>query len=337
VQTPVGAWEPDPRWQYVQLSGATVWLPIRLVPSDEPWAQVVQDVQSRLGTIESGKAVRVGFYGHGAFVTRAEVQQDILFVAALGMAAEMDVMLFPHWPFPERHPVWEIPRQLLHEQFTTPLKNPGETVVEVVKRNLRQLTREHRTATAQAVVRLAAGIHAFHTRHMTPSLAAFSNSALVLVRLGELLEQGGITDGREALTVAADVRQGVYVQNIVTFGYPLPHGAVSPALRQRVQGTFVNVVPAHCWKQLVGNFPLRGEVENVPVAWAPSHAGWPRLAPTGPEAAVLGAFLGGRADARRRAAQLEQRTPGVGRWARAVGDAVCDHLPAANPPRHSAP
>jgi len=44
---------------------------------------------------------------------------------------------------------------------------------------------------------------------------------------------------------------------------------VSPALRQRIRGTFVNVVPAHCAQQWQGNFPLRGEVHNLPVSWAP--------------------------------------------------------------------
>jgi hypothetical protein len=102
---------------------------------------------------------------------------------------------------------------------------------------------------------------------------------------------------------------------------------VTAALQQRVQGTFVNVVPAHCWQQLAGNFPLRGAVENVAVAWAPAHAGWPHLAPTGPEVAILGAFLGGRVDVRRLAAQVAPRVRGVGRVAKGVGDAVCDALP----------
>jgi hypothetical protein len=314
----------------VRLAPATLF-PIRTVDYDEPWTQVVQDIQLRLGTSGIGREVRVGFYGHGAFVTRAAVQQDVLFVAALGLAAEMDVMLLPHWRFPERHPLWALPRQLLHAPLQTLLQPPGE-LVEVVKRHLRHLAQEHRAATAHAAVRLAEGIQVFHRQHMTPALAAFSNSALVIVRLGELLEQGTISDGRTMLMLADEVRQGVAVRNIVMFGYPLPHGTVSTALRHRVQGTVVNVVPAHCWHQLAGNFPLHGSIENVPVPWAPSHAGWPQLAPRGPEVARLGAFLGGRADAGRLAAQLGQRTQQSGPVATSWWDAVCAQLPVFDAP-----
>jgi hypothetical protein len=80
---------------------------------------------------------------------------------------------------------------------------------------------------------------------------------------------------------------------VVTFGYPLPNGQVSAALRQRISGTFMNVVPAHCEQQWQGNFLLHGEVENLSVSWAPAHADWPRLTPHGPEVAALGALLGG--------------------------------------------
>jgi hypothetical protein len=327
---PPGVGVPDPRWKYVQLARATDWLPIRMVAADEPWAQVVQDVQQRLGTAGRSRAVRVGFYGHGAFIPPVDVQQDLLFVAALGRAVEMDVMLFPHWQFPVRAPFWELPRRMLQERFLPPRQHPEDALGVVVTRTLQQWVLEHRRSTAQAVVRLAEGIHAFHTRHMTPSLAAFSNSALVIVRLGELLAQGTISDGRDTIGVPDAVRQGVYVRNIVTFGYPLPQGTVTAALRQRVHGTLVNVVPAHCWAQVGGNFLLRGAVQNVPVSWAPAHAGWPQLAPTGPEVALLGAFLGGRADATRLAAQLEQRPQGGEHWARLVGEALCDQPPAVD-------
>jgi hypothetical protein len=325
-------WAPDPRWTYVRLAPGTPLFPVRAVDYDEPWTQVVQDVQHRLGVTVAGREVRVGFYGHGAFVTRAAVQQDVPFVAALGMAAEMEVMLLPHWRFPERHPLWELPRQLLHEQFTLPLKLPGETVLAALKRRLQQLALDNRRATAHAAVRLAEGIQAFHRQHMTPALAAFSNSALVIVRLGALLHQGTISDGHAMLMLADDVRQGVAMRNVVMFGYPLPHGTVSTALRHRVQGTVVNIVPTHCWYQLAGNFPLQGSVENVPVAWAPSHAGWPQLAPRGPEVAILGAFLGGRADAGRLAAQLGQRTQPGGSVAKSWWDTVCAQLPVFDTP-----
>ena len=44
---------------------------------------------------------------------------------------------------------------------------------------------------------------------MTPFVAAFSNSALVLVRLGQLLEQDWISDGYKSITVNESVRQGI--------------------------------------------------------------------------------------------------------------------------------
>jgi hypothetical protein len=158
----------------------------------------------------------------------------------------------------------------------------------------RQFALEHRAATAHAAVRLAQGLSAFHRQHITPSLAAFSASALVMVRLGEIMEHGQLSDGYTSLPVAESVRQDVYMHNVVTFGYPLPNGQVSPALRQRLSGTFMNVVPAHCEQQWQGNFLLRGEVENLAVSWAPTHVDWPRLAPQGPEVAALGALLGGQ-------------------------------------------
>ena len=186
-------------------------------------------------------------------------------------------------------------------------------MVELLRRTARQVALEHRAATAQAAVRLAEGLSAFHRQHITPSLAAFSASALVVVRLGELLESGQLSDGHTPMPVAESVRQGVYIQNVVTFGYPLPYGQVAPALQHRIRGTFMNVVPAHCEQQWQGNFLLRGAVENLPVSWAPAHVDWPRLAPQGPEVAALGALLGGRnpALAMRRHAWSRQRQEGA--------------------------
>jgi hypothetical protein len=80
------------------------------------------------------------------------------------------------------------------------------------------------------------------------------------------------------------------------------------------------------------NFPLHGRVENVPVAWAPSHTGWPHLAPRGPEVALLGAFLGGRADAGRLAAQGGLRTQQGGPGATSWWDRVCAQLPVFDAP-----
>jgi hypothetical protein len=218
---------------------------------------------------------------------------DVLFVAALGVAAEMDVMLLPLWKFPATNPFRDLRRQMLQALPHTPVKNLGQRLVEVARSSAQRLALENRYATAHAAVRLAQGISAFHRQHMTPAIAAFSNSALVLVRLGQLLEHGTVSDGHRAMVLADGVRQEVYVTNIVTFGYPLPHGVVSAALRQRVGGVFTNVVPTRCWQQWAGNFPLQGSVQNMPIAWAPAHADWPRLAPKGPEVALLGSLLGG--------------------------------------------
>jgi len=282
------------------------------VGQDEPWERVVQDIQTRVSPSIAGLALRVGFYGHGAFVKPSEVLHALPFVAALGAAAAMDVMVLPHWRFPEAPPWLTLPRALLQAQLRQGLPHSVEAGVEVMRRTAQQVALEHRAATAQAAVRLAEGLSAFHQQQITPSLAAFSASALVIVRLGELVEDGQLAEGHTPIPVAESVRQGVYMQNVVTFGYPLPYGQVSPALRQRIHGTFINVVPAHCEQQWQGNFLLRGGVENLPVSWAPAHGDWPRLAPQGPEVAVLGALLGGQEPARalRRHAWSGQRREG---------------------------
>jgi hypothetical protein len=271
-------------------------MPIRLVGPDEPWEKVAQDVQKHIGSKGSRQEVQVGFYGHGAFVKpEALLKHDLPFVAALGLVARMDVMIFPHLPFPEKNPLQDIPQDILQMPLIDLLKNPLE-VIEIARNKARQLASESRYATAHATVRLTAGISAFHRQRMTPSLAAFSNSALVIVKMGQLLEHGMISDSYKTIPVAQDVRQSLYVKNVVTFGYPLPYGHVSTALSHRISGAFTNVVPEGFWKQLWGNFPLQGAVENVAVPWAPSHNEWPRLHPQGPEVAALGAFLGrGRA------------------------------------------
>lgn len=125
---------------------------------------------------------------------------------------------------------------------------------------------------------------------------------------------------------------GFQLKNIVTFGYPLPNGQVSAALRQRVRGTLVNVVPAECWQQWGGNFLLRG-VENLPVSWAPAHADWPRLSPHGPEVTALGALLGDQGEARRMRALTQLRQPRSGeaplvQW---VWDNLCEHMQRFDP------
>jgi hypothetical protein len=296
----------DAPWRTGTPTGAVWAVPIRLVAPAEPWDQVVQDLHTRLRPRVAGRALRVGLYGHGAFVTPAEVLTTLPFVAALGEAAAMDVMVVPHWDFPTRLPWQAFPRHLLQALLLQQIQPPEQTVVALLRRTARQFAGEHRAATKAAVGRLAAGLSAFHHHQMTPSLAAFSQSALVLVRLGEMLEPDPRSEGETHPAVPEAVRQGVALTNVVTFGYPLPNGHVTAALRRRIRGTFVNVVPAHCGPQWLGNFPLRGPVKNLPVAWAPAHAAWPHLSPQGPEVAVLGALLGGESPARpsRHAAQV---------------------------------
>ena len=312
AQEPTVSGDQEPQWRYVRLSASAPAIPIRIVGQDEPWERVVQDIQARLSPRLAGRAMRVGFYGHGAFVKPSEVLHAIPFVAALGEAAAMDVMVFPHWHFPDTPPWLALPRYLLQAQLGQGLPHSVEDVGELMRGTARQFALEHRAATTHAAVRLAEGLSAFHRQHITPSLAAFSASALVLVRLGEIVEHGQLSDGRTHIPVAESVRQDISMHNVVTFGYPLPNGQVSPALRQRMRGTFINVVPAHCAQQWQGNFLLRGEVENLLVSWAPAHGDWPRLAPQGPEVAVLGALLGGQepALALRRHAWSGQRREG---------------------------
>jgi len=303
-----------------------------MVGEEEPWEQVAQDVQAYLRTTVSGRPVRVGFYGHGAFVTPVEVQNDILFVAALGVAAEMDVMVFPHWRFPQKNPLVELPWNMLLTQLNDPLKNPVETVLDTLKTKGRQFALENHYATAHAAVRLAEAISAFHARQMTPALAAFSNSALVMVRLGEILESGQIADGYTTLAVADDVRQGLYLTNVVTFGYPVPHGQVSAALQQRIRGTLANVMPVECWQQLGSNFPLRG-AQNLPVSWAPAHADWPRLPLQGPEVMALGALLGGRGteQSMRALTRSGSRQPWDSPVVKWLWDNLCDNVQRLDP------
>ena len=321
-------WSVEPQWTFLQLSATAQAIPIRIVAPHEPWRQVVRDVQTRFPRTFPDAKVRVGFYGHGAFVAPEEVvPHNIRFVAALGLSAALDVMIFPQWQFPQTKLFWQIPRDMLQELWATPPQNLRATLETLWQRPLRQLDRENRAATAQAALRLAHGIQAFHTAQMTPALAAFSNSAIVIVRLGELLAQGRISDGEHTLVLSENVRQAIALRDIVMFGYPLPHGTISPALRQHVQGSIVNVMPDRCWKQLGGNFPVHGPVHNIGVPWAPAHAHWPQLPPQGVEMATLGAFLGGRSEAGRLAVQLALRPDGIRQRVEAWPEAVCDLLP----------
>ena len=86
---PLAPWEHSSKWRHVEFAGSGAPMPVRLVGEDEPWEHVVQDVQASRQRNRSERPVRVGFYGHGAFVTSAQWQADLLFVAALGLAADL--------------------------------------------------------------------------------------------------------------------------------------------------------------------------------------------------------------------------------------------------------
>ena len=253
--------------------------------------------------------MRAGFYGHGAFKPK-EVLNALPFVAALGEAAAMDVMVFPHWRFPEAPPWLALPRALLQDHAARgsptlgrPWSNPAP---HCAAGHLEAPGRDgtggsppggRAQCLSPPAYRLAGGIQRECARRRAS---------------GRAVGVGGYWGRPRPIPVAESVRQGVYIQNVVTFGYPLPYGQVAPALQQRIRGTFLNVVQAHCEQQWQGNFLLRGAVENLPVAWAPAHVDWPRLAPQGPEVAALGALLGGRnpALAMRRHAGSRQRQEG---------------------------
>ena len=111
------------------------------------------------------------------------------------------------------------------------------------------------------------------------------------MRLGQLPQQDWISDGYKSITVNESVRQGIYLNNVVTFGYPLPNGQVPAGLQQRIRGTWMNVVPAECW-ELGRQSPTRGE-ESRDILGA-AYANWPRLSPQGPEVVALGTLLGDR-------------------------------------------
>src|SRR4029453_14159419 len=86
AQEPAFSGDQESQWRYVHLSGSAPAVPIRIVGQEEPWERVVQDIQARLSPHIAGRAIRVGFYGHGAFVKPREVLNAIPFVAALGEA-----------------------------------------------------------------------------------------------------------------------------------------------------------------------------------------------------------------------------------------------------------
>lgn len=149
----------DLQWTFVQPAMTAQGIPIRIVAYDEPWEDVVRDVQERFPRALNEEALKVGLYGHGAFVAPHEVvSQNILFVAALGLSAAMDVMVFPQWQFPQKNPLWEIPNKVFQALWDTPPKKLRATMGEVLQRHLRQLDQENRSATAHAALRLAQGI-----------------------------------------------------------------------------------------------------------------------------------------------------------------------------------
>src|SRR4030095_9524206 len=162
AQEPTVSGDQEPQWRYVRLAASAPAIPIRIVGPEEPWERVVQDMQARLSPRLAGRGMRVGFYGHGAFVKPSEVLHALPFVAALGEAAAMDVMVFPHWRFPDTPPWLSLPRYLLQAQLSKGLPHSVESVVELMQSTAQQFALEHRAATAHAAVRLAEGLSVFH-------------------------------------------------------------------------------------------------------------------------------------------------------------------------------
>ena len=71
---PAFAGDRVPSWRYVHLSASAPAVPIRIVDPEEPWEH-----GSRIGRQPAiaGRAMRAGFYGHGAFATPSEVLSAI--------------------------------------------------------------------------------------------------------------------------------------------------------------------------------------------------------------------------------------------------------------------
>jgi hypothetical protein len=236
-------------WRLIKPAGFDREIPVLIVDFEadgyrtyEFWENVAQEVQKRISSDHPGEKPRISFYGHGGLVSPEKaVEDDQWFVAAMGIGANMQVMVFPKFQFPET--LWE------------GLNNLYDT--------------------AHAAVDLLTAISAFNTHGMTPSVAAFSNSVETLVKAGQLLQEGKLWDGYRDLSISEEVKKEVFFKHIVTFGALFPNFKISEKLLQRVQGKCVHVVPEEASKQVRGNFPVEG-VENFPIQNAPKHGDWPK-------------------------------------------------------------
>ena len=217
--------EQNAAWRHIQPFGFDTPMPIRLVGPDEPRRLAAgRPAAYRLQSVRAGSACRV-LWPWSLCQARRASQARLTFRCCIGIGSPDGRDDLPATAVSRKNPLQDIPQDILHLPLKDLFKNPAE-IIEIARHKAHQLASESRYATAHAAVRLTAGISAFHRQHMTPSLAAFSNSALVIVKMGQLLEHGMISDGYQTIPVAQDVRQSIYVKNVVTFGYPLPHGHV---------------------------------------------------------------------------------------------------------------
>ena len=214
---------------------------------------------------------------------------------------------------------------MLLAQLKNPQQHPAETAIKTMKSTARQPARDNHAATAHAAVRLAEGSDL--PRAAPDPLAGGVQRQRVSDGAARTAPRGWPAWGWHAtIAVAEGVRQGIYPNDLVTFGYPLPNGQIAPALQQRVRGTLVDVVPVECWQRWGGNFLLRGGVD-LPVSWAPARADWPRLSPYGPEVRILGALLGGQSEE-----QSRHALTGFGpRQPRGLWNHVCAHMQRFDP------
>ena len=83
MAAPACAGDQGPAWRSVHLSASAPAVPIRIVGPEESWEHVVQDIQARVSPAIAGRAMRAGFYGHGAFTKPSEVLSALPFVAVV--------------------------------------------------------------------------------------------------------------------------------------------------------------------------------------------------------------------------------------------------------------
>ena len=201
-QAPAFSGDQEPQWRYVHVSGLPA-VPIRIVGQEEPWA-CSPGYPGRLSPSIAGRAMRAGSM-HGAFVKPREVLNAIPFVAALGEAAAMDVMVFPHWRFPDTPPWLSLPRYLLQAQLSKGLPRSVEAVrahaehctAVALEHRLQPRMRRSPSGRSQCLSQTA----------YNPLTGRVQRECTGLVRLGEIMEHGQLSDGHTRIPVAESVRQ----------------------------------------------------------------------------------------------------------------------------------